>query len=1625
MNSFLLALTAVLIVVLSVLFAAPVFIDWNDYRPVFETQASKLLGRDVKVGGKVHMVLLPAPELRFDQVKVADEKGAFDQPLLEAKSIEAWLNIGALMRGAIEARKIAITEPVLRLALREDGTGNWNDVGRAGETLPFVPKEVLLDQVSVSFGRVEVSRPGMPPLVVDNVSGEASAASLSGPYKLTATYDYAGRPQELRFSTGASDADGLFRLKSVLRDPDRNTTYLLEGDVAGLRDKPSYDGAVIMRIASALPAEGPAAQQSQAQKPAEAPADGVPQSAEQATGAEANLSAFELKGELKATPDHAELPAFEIAIHSKGRSQMMKGKLALDFGAHAKAVGELAASWIDVDTLLAAAAPADAQAGPSTADALNAVAERALEQAASVGDGALTVKLDQASIGGDLVGAVDVAVAAKDGVVVIERLNAELPGENRIEASGRLTRGEAGPVFEGPIKLEGSKLRTLARWAAGDREMSGQATVGAFTLSAKTTIGAGNLMLEDASGELSGTKFSGSLRYRGGEQRILDLTLDSDRLDLREVMGESAAWRNWLPDSDAKQPDFSPVSERSLLEALRDDEVHATLRVGELLLPNIPAGRLDAKFGLAKDTLDVERLDFAAPGAVALNGNGRIEHLSDAPAGQVDLSLQAMTADGLKVTSELLGLGDGVTKSKQLASLAPLDLHMGLTSVREGDATSASIEVKGKAGGTDVSILAKATGDPGKLADAAIEIDSGVEGNEPQILLGFLVPGLAPERLAVAGADRGRFTLKAQGVPSKGITGHGELATADLQIAFDGQGSLQPEGVALAGQASAKSTNAGLALVLLGLDASPSADVPLDLRADVVKTAGSVDFKSISGEIAGEPVEGSAHFDTNGDRTRFRVAADAGTVSLPALLGSLIAWQRTPSTEEMLGSLAQNASQVWPARGFALEPLVNAEGEIALSAKELGLGAPFQVEDATLIAHVDHKGLSVTDLQGRLFDGSFAASGTLTPKGAGAELKLHAELASGRLDQLSQSLAGRVLAKGPFTFVIDVSGEGLSPPGLVAGLNGEGALFLDPGALQALSPEPLKRVAAEANRSKRIKLDKDQIAARMSTVQDTLTRGTYPYTATALPFAIKNGTLKLDPAVLAGKGAETTINGYVELASLRLDSEWALRLNGSNDADMPSVNLVLAGSLQDPGAITSVVDTEPMENFLTVRRMQADVERLETLDVSGRNQPEADAEPDAAEADASDDSGEPTAQATTEELAAKKAAVEQRAADRAAEVKRMASEKAAEEKRAAEKVAEEQRAAEKAAADKLAAEKAAEEKRAAEKATAGKLAAEKAAEEKRAAEKAAKEKLAAEKAAEKKRAAEKAAADKLAAEKAAAEKRAVEKAAAEKRAAEKVAAEKAAAEKRAAEKAAAEKLAAEKAAAEKEAADKLAAEKAAAEKEAADKLAAEKAAAEKAAADKLAEEKAAAEKAAAEKLAAEKTAAEKEAAEKRAAEKVAADKLAAEKAAAEKAAADKLAEEKAAAEKLAAEKAAAEKEAAEKLAAEKVAAERAAAAKAAASTPTPRAADLEANGAAQGNVPSPGQSEQLPWSQGATAPVPPSQSTAPSAEPQPTPAAAADDAIPAPAPVAPRKRPNRPRPAPDDWKKGISIFGGG
>ncbi len=82
MNKVLVTIGVLLIAVLAALFGAPALIDWSRYRTTFESEASRLIGRHVRVGEQVQLRLLPSPYISFDNVRVADASGRFDTPIL-------------------------------------------------------------------------------------------------------------------------------------------------------------------------------------------------------------------------------------------------------------------------------------------------------------------------------------------------------------------------------------------------------------------------------------------------------------------------------------------------------------------------------------------------------------------------------------------------------------------------------------------------------------------------------------------------------------------------------------------------------------------------------------------------------------------------------------------------------------------------------------------------------------------------------------------------------------------------------------------------------------------------------------------------------------------------------------------------------------------------------------------------------------------------------------------------------------------------------------------------------------------------------------------------------------------------------------------------------------------------------------------------------------------------------------------------------------------------------------------------------------------------------------------------------------------------------------------------------
>ncbi len=243
MNRFLLIFGGVLVGILAALFVVPAFVDWNRYRGTFEEEATRLLGRDVRVGGKVNLRLLPTPYIQFEKVRIADTKGGVGEALFRADDLTIWLSVGPLFSGALEASEIELKRPMVTLVLDEQGGGNWSDLASARPTSVFMPSSVALNAVRITNGTVALIAPGgVERLKIEHINGELAAASLTGPFKITAAFAYNGAPRDIRLSTAAPEADGSVRFKGTVRAPATGAAYTLDGQMRDVLQKVKVDG---------------------------------------------------------------------------------------------------------------------------------------------------------------------------------------------------------------------------------------------------------------------------------------------------------------------------------------------------------------------------------------------------------------------------------------------------------------------------------------------------------------------------------------------------------------------------------------------------------------------------------------------------------------------------------------------------------------------------------------------------------------------------------------------------------------------------------------------------------------------------------------------------------------------------------------------------------------------------------------------------------------------------------------------------------------------------------------------------------------------------------------------------------------------------------------------------------------------------------------------------------------------------------------------------------------------------------------------------------------------------------------------------------------------------------------
>ena len=241
--AFILALTAALV--------GPYFIDWNQFRPQFEAEATRVIGAPVRVDGALDARLLPTPSLRLRSVVVG---GANDLGKVRADKLDVEFSLGELMRGEWRATELTINGLALDLGLDPQGridlpvaSGKFNLGSLAIDRLNLTGRIALHD--AASRGTLELN----------DIAFSGDVRSLAGSVRGDGNFMLSGTRYPFRVSSGQTQDGGGTRVHLNI-DPGASALAIdLDGVLSFEARAPRFEGALVLAGAAETRSNDPRA----------------------------------------------------------------------------------------------------------------------------------------------------------------------------------------------------------------------------------------------------------------------------------------------------------------------------------------------------------------------------------------------------------------------------------------------------------------------------------------------------------------------------------------------------------------------------------------------------------------------------------------------------------------------------------------------------------------------------------------------------------------------------------------------------------------------------------------------------------------------------------------------------------------------------------------------------------------------------------------------------------------------------------------------------------------------------------------------------------------------------------------------------------------------------------------------------------------------------------------------------------------------------------------------------------------------------------------------------------------------------------------------------------------------
>jgi large subunit ribosomal protein L24 len=845
---------AIILAVLTAL-VGPLLIDWGSYRSLFESEASRLIGTEVRIGGAIDARLLPSPRVRLNDIEI----GKGESKIL-AHSLGIELALAPLMRGEWRATELHVAGPQATFGIDAAGQVRAPDFSTA-----FPSEAVTVERLSIEEGKISFVDAGSGGTVTLNrlwFNGEAR--SLIGPFKGEGAVTIGNELYPFRLSTGRYGDDGTIKLRLNV-DPVNYPLAIETDGVLALADgEPRFDGTLSLAKPVGI---GPRTNARLTQP-------------------------WRVSGKVKAGTQSALIENVEYQYGLEEQGLKLTGVADFKFGKNPHFDGVLSGRQIDLDRVLLSN---DGTRPPPAA---------AIRELIELGGGAfrptfpiaIGIGVDQITLGGNTVQNLRGDISTDAGGWNLDRFEFRAPGFTQVRLSGHLAVDTGGVAFTGPAEIEANDPKVLAAWLEGRSDVPVTPPIDLRTLNLRgeVTLGSEKVAVEKLKAEFDRKTISGRLAYvfaAGGNQAKLDAALNAPELDIDAALGFGRAL---LSGSTVGRP--------------RDMTIAAD--IGRASIGGFVARDASARLKVDARGLQIDRLAVADLGGAAFSASGRIDTTQPTPRGSINVDLTApdmapvMTVLSRFAPVTVAALGRGT------AAMAPARLRARLNVDGAAPTALAKLNVDGTLGKARLTLTAQGSAEALVSASGDVRLDGKLEADDGKTLLTML--GL--DGMVAVEAGPGAFTVNLSGPANGELKLDSRLLAKGLEA--KAIGSARPFDGSPSASLRASVTRANIApLRVAGLDPLPltfNGRVALgsdglafsDINANVGGTSlrGKLGWSltaphRISGELEADTMDGAS-----------LMAAAIGMPILSPGVDKSWVWSTEPFTQGAFGEIAGNVA---------------------------------------------------------------------------------------------------------------------------------------------------------------------------------------------------------------------------------------------------------------------------------------------------------------------------------------------------------------------------------------------------------------------------------------------------------------------------------------------------------------------------------------------------------------------------------------------------------------------------------------------------------------------------------------------------------------------------------------------